>query len=101
VLGNGGSASINGSDTSGTISISTGNNPVAGCFATIVFNQPFSQMPNILLGPIGYGAGAITHYVETVTNDLNQTSAFKICTADTPIPNQAFGFSYLINGSPN
>ena len=101
VLGNGGSASINGSDTSGTISLNTGNNPQIGCFLTVIFNQPFVHPPNILLGPIGLGAGAIQYSTELITSpDTGATTAFKICTANTPLPNQAFGFSYFINGAP-
>ncbi len=96
VLGNGGSASVNGSDTSGTVNINTGNNPVAGCFVSLTFVVPFTHVPNILLGPIGFGAGAITHYVRPTTNAAGTTTGFRICTNDTPVPNQAFGFSYLV-----
>jgi len=101
VLGNGGSASLNGSDTSGTVSINTGNNPTAGCFISIIFNIPFTTTPNILLGPIGLGAGATQHNTEIITNSTSGlVTGFKICTANTPLPNQAFGFSYFINDSP-
>jgi len=102
VLGNGGSASVNGSDTNGTVSINTGNNPQPGCFITVIFNIPFAQGANILLGPIGLGAGAIQYSAQpTTSSTTNATTGFKICTANTPLPNQAFGFSYLVNGAPN
>src|SRR5262249_2521805 len=101
VLGNGGSASINGSDTNGTVTINTGNNPAAGCFITVIFNIPFAQPPNIMLGPIGLGAGAIQHYVQPiVSTTTGATTGFRICTANTPLPNQAFAFSYFANDAP-
>lgn len=101
VLGNGGSASLNGSDTSGTVSINTGNNPTAGCFITIIFNIPFTTAANIMLGPIGLGAGATQHNAEVITDPTTgETTGFRICSANTPLPNQAFGFSYFINDSP-
>ena len=101
VLGNGGSASLNGSDTSGTVSINTGNNPTIGCFISVVFNIPFATPPNIVLGPINIGAGTIEHNVVLNTNASGVFTGFKICTANVPMANQAFGFSYFITGAPN
>ena len=40
-LGNGGTVSVNGSDTAGTITINTGSSPAAGCFVTVVFGKAF------------------------------------------------------------
>lgn len=108
VLGNGGEASVNGSDTNGTVSLNTGSGPRPGCFITVIFLIPFAGPANILLGPIGLGSagsqdGSGLHpYVQPVTDPTTgNTTAFKICTTSTPLPNQAFGFSYLVNGSPN
>lgn len=90
VLGGGGSASVNGSDTSGTVNINTGNNPSAGCFVRINFNQQFSNRPHVIISPVGAAAGRSTYYV-----DRNQ-SGFSICTA-TPAPaNQSFAFDYFV-----
>lgn len=91
-LGNGGSASVDGSDTSGTININTGNNPSAGCFIKINFNQQFAKQPRVIISPVGYGAGKTEYYV-----DRNQ-SGFSIC-ASSPAPaNQAFAFDYFVAG---
>jgi cytoskeletal protein CcmA (bactofilin family) len=95
VLGNGGSASVFGSDTSGTVNINTGNNPVAGCFITVIFDLPFTNMPNILVSPVGYGAGASKYYV------IPSKTSFKICTNNAAPPNQAFAFDYFIGATPN
>lgn len=89
-LGSGGSASVNGSDTSGTVNISTGNRPQAGCFVTINFNQAYSNQPHVLVSPVGSGAGRTDYYVE------RSQSSFSICAA-TPAPgNQAFAFDYFV-----
>lgn len=108
VLGNGGSATVSGSDTLGTVSINTGNNPQPGCFITLIFNIPFTGMANILLGPIGLGAGAAQNnaglhaYVLPITDSTTgATTAFRICTPNNPLPNQSFAFSYLATGSPS
>ena len=95
VLGNGGSASVSGTDTAGTVSISTGNNPLAGCFITITFDSPYTNMPNILISPVGYGAGASKYYV------IPSKTSFKICTNNAAPANQAFAFDYFVGATPD
>lgn len=90
VLGAGGTASINGSDTTGTININTGANPQPGCFAQITFAQKFSNQPHVLVSPVGTGAGQLQYYV-----DRNQTS-FSICTNNSAPANQVFAFDYFV-----
>lgn len=89
-LGGGGSASVNGSDTTGTVNINTGNNPAAGCFVRINFNQAFSRQPHVIISPVGEAAGRSQYYV-----DRNQTG-FSICTAIAAPANQAFAFDYFV-----
>lgn len=90
VLGNGGTMSVNGSDTAGTININTGNNTVAGCFARIIFQQTFTNQPHVIVSPIGSAAGQTQYYVD------RNTSGFSICTANAAPPNQTFGFDYFV-----
>jgi cytoskeletal protein CcmA (bactofilin family) len=90
VLGSGGSASVNGSDTTGTININTGNNPQAGCFARISFNQAFTNPPHVIISPVGNAAGRTQHYVD------RDKTGFSICTANAAPANQAFAFDYFV-----
>lgn len=90
VLGNSGSASINGSDTSGTININSGNNPTPGCFIKVTFQQAFSNLPHVLVSPVGATAGQIGYYV---TRDQ---SGFSICGNNAAAPNQIFAFDYFV-----
>lgn len=91
VLGNGGSASINGSDTTGTININSGNNPTAGCFAHITFQQKFTSQPHVIVSPVGAGAGQTDYYVD------RDTSGFSICTNNAAPANQVFAFDYFVS----
>lgn len=91
VLGRGGSASVNGSDTSGTVNISTGSGTTAGCFAQINFSQAFSKQPHVIVSPVGASAG-LTRYYVTRTN-----SNFNICTAAPAPTNQTFAFDYFVS----
>lgn len=91
-LGTGGSASVSGSDTSGSVRITTGNSPSAGCMVRIGFNQRFTSVPKVLITPIGSAAGRTQYYVE------RDQDSFSIC-ASSPAPaNQSFGFDYFVMG---
>lgn len=90
VLGAGGSASVNGSDTAGTVNVNTGTNPRAGCFTQISFNRAYSKQPHVIISPVGNAAGRTQYYV-----DRNQ-SGFSICTASPAPANQAFAFDYFV-----
>ena len=92
VLGAGGSASVNGSDTNGTININTGSNPSAGCFARINFQQAFPGQPHVIVSPVGAAAGQTQYYV-----DRNNTG-FSICTNNPAPANQVFAFDYFVTG---
>ena len=90
VLGSGGSVSLSGSDTTGTVNISTGNNPAAGCFTRVTFSQAFSNQPHVLISPVGNGAGRTQYYVD------RDRSGFSICAASPAPANQTFAFDYFI-----
>lgn len=90
VLGQGGTSSVSGSDTSGTVNINSGNNPTAGCFVRVNFNQRFTNQPHVIVSPIGAGAGATQFYVN------RDTSGFSICTNNAAPANQAFGYDYFV-----
>ncbi|HEY0965344.1 MAG TPA: hypothetical protein VGE13_02590 [Candidatus Saccharimonadales bacterium] len=91
-LGNGGSASISGSDTSGTVNVRTGNNPSAGCFTRITFRQAFNTRPHVIVSPIGNAAGKTQYYVD------RDNSGFSICTVAAAPGNQTFAFDYFVAG---
>jgi cytoskeletal protein CcmA (bactofilin family) len=93
VLGVGGSASINGSDVTGTININTGSGPAAGCFMNVTFNRPFANTPHVLISPVGSAAGQTSYYVD------RSTTGFSLCTNNAAPANQVFAFDYFITGT--
>lgn len=90
VLGSGGSASVSGSDTSGTVNINTGNNPTAGCFVQINFSQRFTKQPRVIISPVGAAAGQTQYYV------TRSEANFSICAASPAPANQVFAYDYFI-----
>jgi len=89
-LGSGGTSTVNGSDTSGSISINTGNGPGAGCFITVNFANKFNATPHVLITPVGSAAATVEYYVN------RSTSNFSVCTANAPAANSSFGYDYFI-----
>jgi len=90
VLGVGGSSSLNGSDTSGTVNVNSGNNPTAGCFIRINFRQSFPRQPRVIVSPAGQAAGQLQFYTE------RDQAGFSICSANPAQSNKSFGFDYLV-----
>ncbi|HSX45796.1 MAG TPA: hypothetical protein VLG27_02195 [Candidatus Saccharimonadia bacterium] len=89
-LGSGGTASVSGSDSSGTVSINTGASPAAGCFVTVDFTAKFGSTPHVLLTPVGSSAGGLSYYVN------RSTSSFSICDSSAPPASASFGFDYFV-----
>ncbi|HEX7964043.1 MAG TPA: hypothetical protein VF466_05670 [Candidatus Saccharimonadales bacterium] len=87
--GGGGTVSLSGSDTSGSITINTGTNPPAGCFATISFTTKFASTPHVVITPIGSGAAGLEYYID------RSTASFTICGANAADPGESFGFDYM------
>lgn len=88
-LGGGGTASVSGTDTAGTVTINTGGGPGTGCFATISFTQQFSQVPHVVITPVGSAAAALNYYVNRNVN------SFQICTTNPAPGNANFSFDYV------
>jgi|SRR5665213_3917563 len=89
-LGSGGSTSVSGSDTAGSITINTGTGPAAGCFVTITFTGKYNAIPHVLVTPIGSAAGGLSYYVD------RSTTNFSVCDASTPPAGSSFGFDYFV-----
>jgi cytoskeletal protein CcmA (bactofilin family) len=88
-LGGGGTASVSGTDTAGTVTINTGGGPGVGCFATISFTQQFSQVPHVVITPVGSAAAGINYYINRTINN------FQICTTNSAPGGANFSFDYV------
>ncbi|HET8670877.1 MAG TPA: hypothetical protein VFM05_09720, partial [Candidatus Saccharimonadales bacterium] len=91
-LGSGGTASVSGSDTTGSITINTGGSPGPGCFITVNFVKRFNGTPHVIVTPIASGAASINYYVD------RSPTEFSICTTNSAPAGQTFGFDYLVIG---
>ncbi|HKR81558.1 MAG TPA: hypothetical protein VJR27_01000 [Candidatus Saccharimonadales bacterium] len=89
-LGGGGTSSLSGSDTAGTININTGSSPAAGCFVNVTFAQAFSGTPRVLLTPVSSAAAGLPYYV------TRSGTSFSVCTAAPAAAGQNISFDYAI-----
>lgn len=89
-LGAGGTVSIGGSDTAGSLTVNTGSGTGAGCFATITFTTKFANTPRIVITPVGSAAATVEYYVNRSTGE------FSICTTNPAPTGQTFGFDYFV-----
>ncbi len=87
--GGGGTVSINGTDTAGTVTINNGSGAVAGLLATVTFAVKFTSNPHIVITPVCNSACNFTPYI------TNRTSTgFTIGIAGTN-PGGSFSFSFI------
>ncbi|MFI5271225.1 MAG: hypothetical protein ACHQT9_04230 [Candidatus Saccharimonadales bacterium] len=89
-LGSGGSVSLSGTDTAGSITINTGSIPVVGCFVTVTFSTPFDIIPHILITPVGSGAAGVGYYIN------RSTTNFSVCATNPAPGGSTFGFDYFV-----
>lgn len=89
-LGSGGTASVSGSDTAGSININTGSGTVAGCFTTISFAHSFGSTPHVIVTPVGSAAAGLQYYI------TRSMSSFNLCTANAAPTGSSFGFDYIV-----
>lgn len=89
-LGAGGTSSVSGTDTAGTVTINTGGGPGAGCFVTVTFNQRFNAPPHIVITPVGSPAAGLNYYI-------NRTNvSFSICSTNPAVGGTSFAFDYIV-----
>lgn len=91
-VGGGGTVSLSGSDTSGSIAVNTGTGPPAGCFATVTFSEAFANTPHVVVTPVGAGAAELDYYI------TRSTTNFAICSTNSAPAGQSFGFDYVVMG---
>jgi cytoskeletal protein CcmA (bactofilin family) len=89
-LGNGGTSSVSGTDTAGTVNINIGGGPGAGCFVTVNFAQRFNGSPHVTITPVGAAAANLRYYINRSNNN------FSICSTNAAPAGQSFAFDYIV-----
>ena len=91
-LGSGGTSSVSGSDTAGTVTINTGSGTSIGCFMAVTFTTRFATTPKVIISPTTAGAGNTDYYVSRTP------TGFSICAASPAPASSSLGFDYFVIG---
>lgn len=87
----GGTVTISGNDTAGTITITIGSGQiVAGELAIITFQKAFATTPKVQLTPINPASSALNYYA------TRSASFFTVDTATAPTTGASYVFDYLV-----
>jgi cytoskeletal protein CcmA (bactofilin family) len=88
--GGGGTSSINGSDTAGTVTINAGGSPSSGTLANVNFVNGFESEPHVVVTPVGSAAGSLNWYI------TRTSTGFSINTNNAPAGSTSFSFDYVV-----
>ena len=89
-VGSGGTVSISGNDTAGTVNLNIGNSPPAGVLGTITFRAAYTGTVHVLLSPLS-GAAASTPAYVTRTG-----GGFQIHTDSPPPGGVGLSYDYFV-----
>lgn len=94
--GTGAGSSVDGSDSSGTVTINTGTipnfpNPFPGAqLVTVTFRTAFPRVPHIIITPIGQSTGSLEYFI------IKTATGFTIGTASLPRSNTSYSFDFWV-----
>jgi hypothetical protein len=89
--GAGATASIDGNDSAGTVTINTGSGTgAASPLVTITFRTPYAKIPRVLITPVGQSSGTLSVYVQKTDK------SFSINAASNARPGTSYAFDYWV-----
>ncbi|MDL2342505.1 MAG: hypothetical protein QFB87_05525, partial [Patescibacteria group bacterium] len=89
--GTGSTVVVSGTDTTGTITITTGANPTAGELAKLAFTKAYGAAPRIVLSPSNDNASDMRYF-----KGASDANGFMFNAKSVPAPNTTYTFDYFI-----
>lgn len=89
-LGSGGTSSLSGTDTAGTITANIGSGPAAGTLASVTFTAKFASTPHVIISPASSGAAGLPYYV------IRSSNGFSIALSSPPTAGATLVFDYFV-----
>lgn len=86
-LGVGGTASVNGSDSAGTIAVNVGTGAGTGLIGSVNFHASYSSIPSVVVSPVGHPMPGL--YV-------NRTSTSFTVSTSSALPAGSYAIDYVI-----
>lgn len=85
------SVAIDGNDTAGTITITTGSNPTAGELLKLLFSENYTKAPRVIIGASNETVAGLQYYKGVTTLEC-----FVLNARDVPTANTEYRFDYFI-----
>ncbi len=92
--GSGGTVTISGTDTAGTVTVNIGSGAGAGTLATVTFTSTFSGNPHVVFTPVSNNPSIVSSgrfYLSSRTNN-----GFTISNTASPLPAGSISFDYIV-----
>lgn len=89
-VGSGGTTSLSGTDTAGTIVVNVGGAPSNGVLVNVTFSQKFTSTPHVVISPSNSTAAGLAYYV------TKSTTGFSISLANSPNAGTILSFDYIV-----
>jgi len=91
-VGSGGTVTISGTDTAGTVAVNMGSGASSGTLATVSFTNAFNNSPHVVITPVTTNSGLanVNYYISSRT-----TTGFTISAASSP-PSGSVSFDFIV-----
>lgn len=94
-VGAGGTSTISGTDTGGTVTINVGSGASSGVLANVTFANPFSGIPHVVITPVAAQGSAIISGTQKFYLSSRTTSGFSIATSGA-LPSGSISFDFIV-----
>ena len=93
--GNGGTVTISGTDTAGTVTVNVGGGASAGVLASVTFANTFNGTPHVVITPVAAQGSAIISGTQRFYLSNRNTGGFSIATSGA-LPSGSISFDYIV-----
>jgi cytoskeletal protein CcmA (bactofilin family) len=93
--GSGGTVSISGTDTAGTVTVNIGSGAAAGVLATISFANGFGGTPHVVITPVAAQGSPVVTGTQKFYLSSRTTTSFSIATSGA-LPAGSISFDYIV-----
>lgn len=94
-IGSGGTATISGTDTAGTVTVNIGSGASAGVLATINFANSFGGTPHVVITPVAAQGSPVVSGTQKFYLSSRTTTSFSIATSGG-LPTGSISFDYIV-----
>jgi hypothetical protein len=93
-VGSGGTVSVSGSDTAGTVTVNFGSGATAGAIVTVTFANAFTGNPHVVITPVAPAGSSLVATSQGYYLSSRSATSFTIAASGTP-PSGSISFDFI------